>query len=192
MSGWSESETCPRCGVEGALEAFGDRYEVGGNCLECGYSYGIKSSIMPLENVNVLRTMAGMQPLEKFREPQDSWDDTIRLSELPLPTIEHVYDCKGHHYIRIGSQSFGPALYEHAAFAVCHNEIFVAFTPYYEGTLEHDSCQGVYRLQKVGDDAKNPSHYDAFNAEERCPYIRAHAPCELPTVCPQKEEPECE
>lgn len=67
MSGWSESQDCPECGGEGTLEAWGERNDVGGMCLECGYSYSTVEKQMTLEEVNEERGEVDLEPLMKLR-----------------------------------------------------------------------------------------------------------------------------
>jgi Zn ribbon nucleic-acid-binding protein len=67
MSGWSEALDCPYCGSEGTLEAFGERCEVGGTCLECGYSYHTVEEQLTLEQVNEERKELDMEPLTELK-----------------------------------------------------------------------------------------------------------------------------
>ena len=67
MSGWSEAIDCPECGAEESLETWGDRNEVGGECLECGYCYKTVDDQMTLEEVNEERARCGMEPLTQLR-----------------------------------------------------------------------------------------------------------------------------
>jgi len=75
MSGWSEARYCPECGGEDTLEAWGDGYEVGGACLECGYSYGTVEKQMTLEEVNEEREEFGLEPLTQLRPKLSSSTD---------------------------------------------------------------------------------------------------------------------
>lgn len=67
MSGWSEARDCPYCNGEGTLEAWGDRLEVGGTCLECGYSYRTVEEQMTLDEVNEMRKDCDMEPLTELK-----------------------------------------------------------------------------------------------------------------------------
>ena len=67
MSGWSEARDCPYCNGKDTLEAWGDRFSVGGTCLECGYSYRTIEEQMTLDEVNETRKDCDMEPLTALK-----------------------------------------------------------------------------------------------------------------------------
>lgn len=72
MSGSSYNSVCPRCGANMACYYDWKPYDtVGGQCLECGFSYHTREARMGLKKVNSLRADAGLPPLAKLRPQTD-------------------------------------------------------------------------------------------------------------------------
>ena len=185
MSGWAETVNCPRCGEE-SLEASQDGHDqVAGECIECGYAYGTFTDLATLEEVNDLRKDVGMEPLTELRSPLPTWTEDN-------PLVEHQYDCDGSHRIVCGTVEGDTSGYSQVALLIHKEHIFIAFTPYYEGELPHENIAGVYELDRVGEDAKNPVAYSLRFPDAVCPYVEEYTPCHLVGICPQApvEEPE--
>ena len=72
MSGWSDSQDCPKCGSKDTLMTFGDhkpRDTVGGECLECGFEYHTVEGQMTLDDINIQREeIHDMEPLTKLKD----------------------------------------------------------------------------------------------------------------------------
>jgi len=75
MSGYSETQDCPRCGSKESLEASIDRDEVSGECLECGYEYHTAFSVLTLDEVNDERGNCEMGPLKELKPAVEGWID---------------------------------------------------------------------------------------------------------------------
>lgn len=75
MSGYSETQNCPRCGTKDSLEASVDRDDISGICLECGCEYHTEYRVMTLEEVNEERVESGMEPLKELKRPVEGWKD---------------------------------------------------------------------------------------------------------------------
>ena len=73
MSGYSETQDCPRCGSEDSLEASIDRDDVSGICLECGHEYSTVTSVLTLEQVNQERKISELEPIENLKPPKEGW-----------------------------------------------------------------------------------------------------------------------
>lgn len=105
--------------------------------------------------------------------------------------IEHQYDCKGSHRIVIDGEVGSPSLYAHIASMEKGGKWYMAVTPYYEGTLPREMCEGVFVLARVGDDAEAAAAYNFFSLpeDEPCPWVSEPdrgEDCPL-AKCPQKE-----
>ena len=75
MSGYSETQNCPRCGSKDSLEASIDRNDVSGLCLECGYEYRTVTSVLTLEAVNEERKACNLEPLKELKSKGEGWVD---------------------------------------------------------------------------------------------------------------------
>ena len=70
MSGHSDTETCPRCG--GEMNCYTDwkpHDEISGDCFNCGFAYWTVRGVAPLDEVNELREIHDMEPLEELADP---------------------------------------------------------------------------------------------------------------------------
>jgi len=71
MSGWMSSEDCTECGSKDSLEIWSENRphdQVGGICLECGFSYKTIDEQMSLEEVNDEREAFGLEPLTELKK----------------------------------------------------------------------------------------------------------------------------
>ena len=75
MSGYSETQDCPRCGSKDSIEASIDRDDVSGECPECGYEYHTVHSVMTLVEVNEERVVSEMEPLKELKPAVEGWID---------------------------------------------------------------------------------------------------------------------
>ena len=75
MSGYSESQDCPRCDSKDSLEASIDCNDVSGTCLECGYEYHTVHSVLDLETVNEERMEMEVELLKELKPPVKGWQD---------------------------------------------------------------------------------------------------------------------
>jgi len=71
MSSCSQTEVCHKCG--GQLETSEgscaeDNY---GECLHCGYAYGMKEWKNTLKTVNETRSVYGLRPIKKLRKQKE-------------------------------------------------------------------------------------------------------------------------
>lgn len=103
--------------------------------------------------------------------------------------IKHQYDCTGNHRIIIDGEPGEPSMYEHAAFAKDkEGNWYMAITEYYEGTVPHEMCQGVFKLTSAGEEAKDAVAYNMYRPDEKCPWLDKpdeERACSV-GVCPQK------
>jgi len=104
--------------------------------------------------------------------------------------LAHEYDCIGNHRITIDNEHGEPSLYEHPAFMMKDGKWYMALTPYYEGSIDHEMCQGVFELTGVGEDVEDAIAYNLFSEDGPCPWIKRGQPCNITTKCPQRPQKE--
>jgi len=72
MSGCSYSEECPKCGSEMYCYSDSKFPESDTNeCLECGYHTWVEEGNATLDEVNELREVMGMEPLNSLKEREE-------------------------------------------------------------------------------------------------------------------------
>ena len=105
--------------------------------------------------------------------------------------IRHQYDCKGNHRIVIKDDRIttigDPFGYSEVAFVNHSSRWYAAITPYYEGVLPHEMCEGVFELTKVGYEDKEAGAYNFYRPDEICPFFAREGECSH-TKCPQMKE----
>ena len=68
MGTHSYSEECPKC--QSNMNCWNETrsFNVGGECLECGFSYYTKTEVMSLEEVNEQREGFDLKPLKVLKK----------------------------------------------------------------------------------------------------------------------------
>lgn len=188
MAGYSEAVDCPRCGGEESLETSWESHDNSGEgtCLECGYTFntgvGTIETVMTLEEANNERKEFDMEPLTELKSPVEGWKgDSIGL------VAEHQYDCKGNHRVVVDGEVGDSSMYDSAAFTTKDGKWYMSVTQYYEGTIPHEMCEGVYELVPVNrKDASVVTAYNLFRPDEVCPHLE-----NTDVVCPGITEGRC-
>ena len=71
MSGFSDSQDCPKCGGTDTLMTYTDHKPhdyVFGECLECGFFYDTEDGQSDLETLNLARVQHNLEPLAELRQ----------------------------------------------------------------------------------------------------------------------------
>lgn len=71
MGSHSYSEECPKCHEQMNCWNETRNPNVGGECLECGFTYYTKEDRMTLEEVNEQREGADLKPLKVLKKQDD-------------------------------------------------------------------------------------------------------------------------
>ena len=66
MTSWHDIEICPKC--DGDLRTHGERFNLSGECLECGYYFVTIEKTSTLEDLNDARDLYDLPPLEKLKD----------------------------------------------------------------------------------------------------------------------------
>jgi len=67
----SYSDTCPKCGAEMMCWCEKRSPYVGGECLECGYTYWVEDAVKSLKELNQIRKEFDLKPIKKLRRQND-------------------------------------------------------------------------------------------------------------------------
>jgi len=69
MGAYDERHSCPRCNKKDSVIAYGDTrffWQLNGECLNCGWHFGVTEEQYDLKLLNELRKENGMKPIKKL------------------------------------------------------------------------------------------------------------------------------